>query len=99
MTVKVCAHMNLGPFTHLYTKAPSMAQAIRKFRREVERHYGVLDSSIAEIRGTDMMPCVDLYPACPDGGDLCCTSHENFHDYPMARYEVGVRGGIKKVTV
>jgi hypothetical protein len=37
---------------------------------------------------------MDLYPQCGD-----CDSAMNFHDYPMVRYELGQRGGIKKVAV
>ena len=94
----VCAHMNLGPHVHLYRKSGTIEQAVLAFRQELERHYGVLDSAIAKIRGVDEMPCVDLYPACRVNDELHCTRHENFHDYPMARYQVGVRGGIRRVT-
>jgi hypothetical protein len=48
------------------------------------------------------MPCVDLYaPACGVGEDkeIHCNRYMNFHDYPMARYQVGPRGGIRKVPV
>lgn len=98
--IAVCAHMNLGPFVHYYRLARSMSEAVRSFRIAVEKHYGSLDSSIAEIRGPGEMPCVDLYaPACRDSDDLHCTSRENYHDYPMARYEVGPQGGIRRVFV
>ena len=95
----VCAHMNLGPYMDSYVKASSIGAAVQQFRKDVEQHYGVLDKSIAEVCGLDLTPCVDLYPACREGDDLHCTDRENFHDYPMARYQIGARGGVRKVTV
>ena len=94
MKTPVCAHVNLGPFLHLHGRFDSVKDAVQKFRREVIQHYGVLDKSIAEIRRPDEMPCVDLYPRCKD-----CNAMMNFHDYPFARYQVGPRGGIRKVPV
>jgi hypothetical protein len=90
----VCAHMNLGPFFNVYQRFDCVSDAITSFKIALIKHYGVLDKSIGEIRGPDEMPCVDLYPQCVD-----CSRYENHHDYPMARYQVGPRGGIRKVSI
>lgn len=92
--MQVCAHMNLGPFVHVHRRYGSIAAARFGFYQMLEKHYGAVDKSIAEVRGPDEMPALDLYPLCNQ-----CTSNMNFHDYPMARYQVGIRGGIRKVTV
>ena len=42
----------------------------------------------------DDRSAVDIYPQCAE-----CDSAMNFHDSPMARYELGPRGGIRKATV
>lgn len=97
----VCAHMNLGPHKHVYRKFSTISGAVESFRDTLERHYGAVDSSIAQIRGGDM-PCVDLYPACTAAdwrAGLHCSDVENFHEFAVARYQVGPRGGIGKVSV
>lgn len=91
--MKVCAHMNLGPFIHNHYRFDSIATGISGFRRELIRHHGSTHGIQPFADGYDM-PCVDFYPQCED-----CNSQMNFHDYPMSRYQVGSRGGIRKVTV
>lgn len=93
MNDPVCAHMNLGPHTHRHIRANNPAQAVREFRVQLENFYGSL-VGILDRTGPDNAPCVDLYPQCKE-----CNSQENHHDYPFARYQVGPRGGIKKVCV
>ena len=99
--MKVCAHMNLGPHVHDYVTAASINDALRCFRRRLEQHYGVIDKTIAEIRHPDEMPALDLYPACAEESHrdgMHCNSQMNFHDWPMTRFQVGPRGGIRRVT-
>lgn len=89
----VCAHMNLGPFVHRHRTYWSIKNAVDNFRDHLEAFYGSLEG-ILDRTGPDNAPCVDLYPKCND-----CNSEMNFHDYPFARYQVGPRGGIRKVNV
>ncbi|QNJ59254.1 hypothetical protein SEA_MRMIYAGI_40 [Mycobacterium phage MrMiyagi] len=91
--MKVCAHMNLGPFKNHHERFESASDAVENFRESLEAFYGDL-KGIVERTGEDYRPSLDLYPECSD-----CNSHMNFHDYPMTRYEVGNRGGIRKVIV
>jgi len=91
--IEVCAHMNLGPFTNAHGRFSTVWMAVESFKKELERFYGSLEG-IIDRTGEDRAPCVDLFPQCPD-----CNSHMNFHDYPFARYQIGPRGGIRKVAV
>lgn len=72
--MKVCAHINLGPFNNVYQRFSSMKEAKEYFvNRIAGTDYGT---------GTDFQ-CMDLYPRCDS-----CSSAACFHDYPLARYEV-----------
>lgn len=92
--IPVCAHMNLGPFKHVHRRYWSIKNAVDNFQDYLEVFYGAVDKGILERTGADRAPALDLYPKCDQ-----CTDHMNFHDYPMARYVVGPRGGIRKVKV
>lgn len=91
--MKVCAHMNLGPFSHHHSVANTISEAVENFRDSLDAFYGDL-SGILERTGEDNAPTLDLYPACDD-----CSAQMCFHDYPMSRYTVGPRGGIRKEFV
>ena len=91
--MKVCVHYNLGPFDQHYVSAASINEAVRFFRDSLESYYGEL-SGILERTGEDYAPAMNLYPYCKE-----CTDNMCFHDYPMARYTVGPRGGIRKEFV
>ena len=84
--MKVCAHINpgCGSFVQHHKRFNSVKEAVKYFSEFVE------DDLITVTEDTVM----DLYPQCNE-----CTDMMNFHDYPMARYVVGPRGGIRKVTV
>ncbi len=83
--MKVCAHINYGPFNHGHKRFGSVSAAVRYFTSEVAgTDYGT---------GTDEQ-CLDVFPQCED-----CTSGMCFHDYPMARYELGPRGGVRKAAI
>lgn len=88
--MKICAHMNLGPYSNHHARFDTIADAVNTFRNELESFYGTLEG-ILDRTGEDNAPVVDVYPQCND-----CDSHMNFHDYPMARYALGPRGGITK---
>ena len=91
--MKVCAHMNTGPFSNEHSVFDSIGDAISEFRDILDAKYGNL-SDILERTGEEYAPALDVYPACGD-----CNSQMNFHDHPMSRYQVGPRGGIRKVYV
>ncbi len=83
--MKVCAHINYGPFNNDVERFDSIGAAVSFFRREVA----------GDDFGTGTADqCMDVYPQCDD-----CVSGMNFHDYPMARFEPGRRGGIRRVNV
>jgi hypothetical protein len=84
--MKVCAHMNLGPFQNDHERFGSVAAALDFFRDSLQ------DMGIDKGDGDHYV--IDLYPECSE-----CSYGMNFHDYPMARYELGPRGGLSKVIV
>lgn len=96
----VCAHANLGPFTHSHFTANTIGEAVNKFKTELWNFYGSLDG-ILDRTGTDNAPCVDLYYYDSEAELYSdeCNSQMNFHDYPSARWQIGPRGGIRKVYV
>jgi hypothetical protein len=80
--MKVCAHINYGPFNRGHERFDSVGSAVAYFAREIAgEDFGT---------GTDEQ-VMDLYPVCDD-----CDGAVNFHDYPMVRYSVGPRGGIRR---
>lgn len=80
--MKVCASIAYGPFNIHVERFDSITAAVDYFRREVAgTDFGT---------GTDEQ-CIDLYPQCPD-----CQRDMVFHDYPLARYSVGPRGGVMR---
>lgn len=89
--MRVCAHMNLGPHSHHHMVAATIGEAVQNFADSLEGYYGSL-AGILDRTGEECAPALDLYPACDD-----CNSQMNFHDYPMARWAVGPRGGIRKL--
>ena len=91
--MKVCAHYNLGAFDQNYGRFDSAKQAVEFFREQLENFYGDT-AGILDRTGEDHRPVVSLYPQCDD-----CASNMCFHDYPMSRYTIGVRGGIQKENV
>jgi hypothetical protein len=84
--MKVCVHANYGPFNNGFGRYDTMAQALDMFRVDL-RALGI-DSGDGEHY------TLDFYPQCEECNSLMC-----FHDYPMARYELGPRGGMRRVTV
>ncbi|AEK10063.1 hypothetical protein FDH96_gp104 [Mycobacterium phage Rey] len=92
--MQVCAHINYGPFTNGHETFPTMGAAVDFFRREVvDNPY--LTTEFSEDSEYSDYGVMDLYPH--DGCD--CSDGMNFHDYPMVRYGVGRRGGLRRVAV
>lgn len=86
--MKVCAHYCLSPYQHHHQRFDSGAQA-----KHWLWDYLIPQGNLGPY-DPDYPVVMDLYPQCKD-----CTDHMNFHDYPMARYQVGPRGGIRKVCI
>lgn len=89
--MKVCAHINYGPFNNGHERFDSIAEAVEYFRSKVA---GVDYGTGLGSREYGDEQNMDLYPQCSD-----CSSGMCFHDYPMVRYAVGPRGGIRKESV
>lgn len=89
--MKVCAHMNLGPYQNAHFRADSTSEAIEFFKNSLVSIYGNTKNAYTDNQEP---PVMDIYQQCDD-----CDAMMNFHDYPMTRYEVGKFGGIKKVSV
>lgn len=90
--MRVCASINYGPHQNGHERFDSVAEAIEYFRREViESPYLCIEFSDYPYADYGVM---DLYPQC----DLC-TDGSTFHDYPMARYGIGKRGGLHKASI
>ena len=95
--MRVCAHINYGPFTNGQRKFDSIKQAIDYFRTEVVDNYyrsGTTDES-------DGCYVMHLYhPFDQYSGESCeCDNTSNYHDYPFAAYSVGPRNGLRKDTI
>ena len=86
--MKVCAHFCLSPYQHHHQRFDRIYEAVGWLWK-----YLIQDGNLGPY--DENYPVVmDLYPQCED-----CNSQMNFHDYPMSRYQVGPRGGIRKVYV
>ena len=85
--MKVCAHFMLSPYQRSHRRFDSAAKA----------KYWLWDYLIPQGNLGPYNPnypiTLDLYPQCDD-----CTSEMNFHGDIMTRYEVGPKGGIRRVT-
>lgn len=92
--MKVCAHITYGPFNNGHERFGSVSEALAYFRDVAGEDFGTGTEGHYEdgywVAAQGMM----LYPGCDD-----CTGDMNFHDYPMSAFEVGPRGGIRKVYV
>lgn len=91
--MKVCASINYGPFSNGHERFDSIKSAIEYFRE------AVVDNPYLELEFEDGYEysnygCMDLYPQCDR-----CYDGATFHDYPMARYGIGRRGGLRKVLI
>jgi len=81
--MKVCAHINGGPHHRWHERFASVALAVEAFRAGM--------AALKIDRGDGEHYTMALYPQCDE-----CESEMNFHDYPLARYRVGPRGGIRR---
>jgi hypothetical protein len=86
--MKVCAHFNLSPYQHYHKRFDSIHAA-----KHWLWDYLIPQGNLAPYN-PDYPVVLDVYPQCKD-----CNSQMNFHDYPMARYSVGPRGGIRKEMI
>lgn len=84
--MKVCAHINTGPHTNWHERFDSIADAVTAFRQ-------VLDDTGVR-RGDGEHYTLDVFDQCGD-----CDSAMNFHDWPLVRFVLGPRGGIRRETV
>lgn len=83
--MKVCAHIQFGPFNNGHERFDTIGEARAYFRNTVAGNdFGT---------GTDEQT-MDLYPQCTD-----CTSGMNFHDWPMTRWVVTEKGTIRMELV
>lgn len=84
--MKVCAHISpgCGAFSMIHKRFDTIWLAVEYFKALTEHDLMTVTEDTV----------MDLYPQCDD-----CSSLMNFHDYPMVRYAVGPRGGIRKVIV
>lgn len=91
--MKVCASINAGPFNNFHERFDSVSEALEYFRsRLVDNPY--LETEFEDDCDYSNYGVMDLYPQC----DQCYTG-ATFHDYPMARYGIGRRHGLRKVAI
>lgn len=86
--MQVCAHFNLSPYQHHHERFGSVHEA-----KSWLWNYLVPQGNLGPY-DPDHPVVMDLYPQCEH-----CTSEMNFHDYPMTRFTVGPRGGIRRTAV
>ena len=91
--MKVCASINYGPYQTEHERFDSIKVAVEFFRDHVVDEWNFTPEFSGDCEYSDY-GIMDLYPQC----DLC-SSGATFHDYPMARYGVGRRGGLRKVSI
>lgn len=97
MKQPVCAHLNVGPHSNQHFVADSVSEAVSQMKSRLWNHYGSLDG-ILDRTGVDNAPTLHLYYVDSTYSDKC-NSEMNFHDYPSAAWQIGPRGGIRKVYV
>lgn len=89
--MKVCAHINSGPFTNSHEYFDSIDAAENYFREFI------IDSPYRSgVTDDDGCYVMDIYPRYSDGQSCACDSAMNFHDYPMVRLSVGKFGGLHR---
>jgi hypothetical protein len=84
--MKVCAHYNYRPFAFGFERYNSIGDALYGF--------SLLLAVVGVDKGDGEHYTIDLYPQCSD-----CNSNECWHDYPMARYQLGPRGGLTRQAI
>lgn len=82
--MKVCAHIQLGPFNREHKRFNTIRHAITYFTNEV--------AGIDFGTGTSEQS-MWLNEQCPD-----CWSEANFHEFPIVIVQVGPRGGIVRTA-
>jgi len=89
--MKVCAHINYGPFNNGHKRFDSSEEAVAYFTAEVAGvDFGTGLGDVEE--GTAQT--IDLYPQCDD-----CKDGENYHDYPMSRYHADSAGDVTESSI
>ncbi len=91
--MKVCAHINYGPYANGHKRFDSISSALAYFREEVVGN-PYLTTEYDDAYEISNYGIIDLYPQCDSCQDSMC-----FHDYPMARYGIGRRGGLRKAHI
>ena len=85
--MKVCAHICVAPFQFVHERHDSVKSALASLREWDESTFG------SHAGEPEEYPEMNLYPQCAD-----CDSMMNFHDWPMATYRIGPRGGLRRST-
>ena len=86
---KYCGRVQLQHYGDCeMVRGDSIAQMVERFRWRLHEARGWRDDAACSltIYATDGAPCE-------------CDSACNFHDYPMALFEVGPRGGVRETAV
>lgn len=96
---QVCAHINPSPYQQIH-KVFDSVQAVKDYLRHLDDNGIISRDSRYNPRDPEQYHyvAVDVYPRDPSN-PCACTDRMNFHDYPASRYTVGMRGGIRKLTV
>jgi len=87
--MRVCAHINYGPWNNGHERFATVADAVEHFRNLDADPYGPVSEVVPGEH-----PVMDIYPELTDGVACDCTATMNFHDYPAARYVFGPLGGV-----
>lgn len=97
--MRICAHINHGPFQNGRKRFDSIREAVEYFRAEVLDNYYTPGPDALSEEERDGLYIMDIYPELDDDGKPCeCDDAMNFHDYPMRRYGMGPRGGLRMIS-
>ena len=90
-TTKYCASLSVGG-NLWHERVRSFAEGVDQLRKAHDAMG--FDTVINADGDVVQQSTLDMYPVCDD-----CTNWMNFHDWPMARFVIGVRGGIVREHV
>ena len=94
--MRVCCTINYAPFVNGRKRFDTLGEALDYFRREVadspDRTLGTDDADGCYFMS--VYPELDRYGKPCECDNVCC-----YHDYPIAYYTVGPRGGVRKEAI
>jgi hypothetical protein len=93
--MKVCAHINYGPFTNGHKMFPSIKAATEYFYDEVVKSPYIAGTT-DESDGCYVMYLYRPFDQFASDQPCQCDNATNYHDYPFAAYSVGPRYGLRK---